>query len=176
MSARPHETTRLSLDGFSWNLISELFSKICLENSVSLTSDKNNRYLTWRRFHIYGNISLIILGIRNVSYKTCRENQNIHFMFTSFRKSYRLWDNVEKYREAKDATDDNTFGAMRFARWTSNSTRVHTEICNTYCFSPATVVTWTHLTVTLYVHCLSCLSLKRKTSSTSVYWYARLVT
>jgi len=32
-------------------------------------------------------------------------------------------------------------------------------ICNTYCFYTANVVTRTHLNVTLYVHCLSCLEL-----------------
>ena len=30
---RPHGTTRLPLDGFSWNLIFDSFSKICQENS-----------------------------------------------------------------------------------------------------------------------------------------------
>jgi hypothetical protein len=30
---RPHGTTRLPLDGFSWNLVFEYFSKICRENS-----------------------------------------------------------------------------------------------------------------------------------------------
>jgi hypothetical protein len=30
-SVRPHETTRLLLDGFSWNLVYEYFLKICLE-------------------------------------------------------------------------------------------------------------------------------------------------
>ena len=35
LSVRPHRihVTRLPLDGFSWNLIFEYFSKICLENS-----------------------------------------------------------------------------------------------------------------------------------------------
>jgi hypothetical protein len=33
ISARPHGTTRLPLDGFSWNLIFEDFSKNCRENS-----------------------------------------------------------------------------------------------------------------------------------------------
>ena len=33
MSVRPHGTTRLPLDGFSWNLIFEDFSKICREKS-----------------------------------------------------------------------------------------------------------------------------------------------
>ena len=60
----------------------------------------------------------------------------------------------------------------RFARWISKGTRAqthtytqahartppltHTEICNTYCFSTATVVLWKHLNVTLHVECLSC--------------------
>jgi len=33
MSVRPDETTRLPLDGFSLNFISEYFSTICQENS-----------------------------------------------------------------------------------------------------------------------------------------------
>jgi hypothetical protein len=32
------------------------------------------------------------------------------------------------------------------------------RICNTYCFSTATMATWTHLNFTLLVHCLSCFS------------------
>jgi len=32
----------------------------------------------------------------------------MYFMFRSFfRKSYRLWDNVEKYDKAGQATEDN---------------------------------------------------------------------
>jgi hypothetical protein len=33
LSVRPHGATGLPLEGFSWNLIFEYFSKICLENS-----------------------------------------------------------------------------------------------------------------------------------------------
>jgi len=39
----------------------------------------------------------VILRMRNVSDKSCRENQNTHFVFSNFfffRKSCRLWDNV----------------------------------------------------------------------------------
>jgi hypothetical protein len=39
-----------------------------------------------------------------------RENQNTHFMFNNLpppKKSCRLWDNVEKYGTARQATDDN---------------------------------------------------------------------
>ena len=44
----------------------------------------------------------ILLRIRNVSYKSCRENQ-IHILWsiTVFRKSYSLWDNVEKCAGAR---------------------------------------------------------------------------
>jgi hypothetical protein len=34
---------------------------------------------------------------------------------TFSRKSYRLWDNVEKYGTARQATDDNIIRRMRFA-------------------------------------------------------------
>jgi hypothetical protein len=38
------------------------------------------------------------------------------FMFNFFfRKSCRLWDNVEKYGRARQATDDNIISRMRFA-------------------------------------------------------------
>ena len=49
-----------------------------------------------------------ILRIRNVSDKSCRQNQNIHFIIGNlFRKSCRLWDNVEKSGGAREAADDD---------------------------------------------------------------------
>jgi len=47
--------------------------------------------------------------MRNVSDKTCRENQNTHFIFNNFffRKSCRLRDNVAKYFTTGQTTDDN---------------------------------------------------------------------
>jgi len=48
------------------------------------------------------------LGMKNVSDKSCRENQNtILCSITSFCISGRLRDNVEKYRRAGQATGDN---------------------------------------------------------------------
>ena len=85
-----------------------------------------------------------------------------------FRKSHRLWDNVEKYGGARGATNDVTIWRIRVACWISKATcthapehthaRVytHTQICNSYFFSTATMATWTRLNVPLYVHCLSC--------------------
>jgi len=52
---------------------------------------------------------LIFLRMRNISDKSCRENQNTHFMLNSFsRESCPLWDNVEIYCRAGQATDDST--------------------------------------------------------------------
>jgi len=47
--------------------------------------------------------------MRNLSDKSCRENQNTHFVFGNFffRKSCRLWDDVEKHCRARQATNDN---------------------------------------------------------------------
>jgi hypothetical protein len=47
--------------------------------------------------------------MRNVSDSSCRENQNTHFMLSTFLppKLCHLWDNMEKYGTAKQATCDN---------------------------------------------------------------------
>jgi len=51
-----HGTTWLPLDGFSWNLVFEELKKSVKEIQMSLKSDKNDGYLTWRRMYIYDNI------------------------------------------------------------------------------------------------------------------------
>ena len=95
--------------------------------------------------------------MKNVSDKRFTGNQNTHFMFNNFfffRKSCRLWYNVEKYCTAGKATDDN----MAHAHCVQNtSVYKHTHwICNTDCFSRATMAARTRLSVTLFVLCLSC--------------------
>jgi hypothetical protein len=53
--------------------------------------------------------SWILLWMRNILDSGCRENQNTYFMFINiFPKIVPLWDNVEKYGGARQATDDNT--------------------------------------------------------------------
>jgi hypothetical protein len=77
----------------------------------------------------------ILLRLRNVSHKSCRENQNTHFVFNNFyKKWYHLWDNVEKYCKAGQATDDcrvHTQCKLDTQGYTYTST-----ICNTYYFLP----------------------------------------
>jgi hypothetical protein len=47
--------------------------------------------------------------MRNVSDKSCRKNENTHFVFNNFfRESFRLLDNVEKYGRTRQAPGDNT--------------------------------------------------------------------
>ena len=79
----PHGTTRLPLDGFAWNVMS-IFRKSVDKILVSLKSDKNNGYFTWRPIYIFNQISLNSSYKRNISRKSCSENQNTHFMFSYF--------------------------------------------------------------------------------------------
>jgi hypothetical protein len=89
-------------------------------------------------------------------------------------KSQCLWDNVEKmwWRQRTQAlwrlratywiskpTHAQAQAGARAPTPTHTHTHTHTEICNTYRFSTATVVSWTHLSVTVRVHCLSCTTL-----------------
>jgi len=49
---------------------------------VTLKSDKNNRNITWRPIYSFDLYRSVLLKLRNVSDKTCRENQNTHFVFS----------------------------------------------------------------------------------------------
>jgi hypothetical protein len=67
----------------------------------------------------------IIRRTGNASDKSCRENQNTHFTFSnspSPRKSCRLWDNVEKYCTAREATDGKIIWRMLLAYWIPKAT------------------------------------------------------
>jgi hypothetical protein len=84
------------------------FQKCVEKIQVLLKFHKNNRYFTWRITHIFIITRSVLLGMKNVSDKICRENQNTHFMFSNFclRKSCWLSDNVEKCGIVGEATGD----------------------------------------------------------------------
>jgi hypothetical protein len=68
---------------------------------------------------------------------------------------------VEKCDRDGQDTDDNIKDRLRFAWWTTKVTHTYTlriRMCNPSCFSMATVVSQMPLSITLYVHCLSCFS------------------
>jgi hypothetical protein len=102
-------------------------------------------------------ISRWILLRRNISGKSCRENQNTHFMFNNcfFWKSCHLSDNVEKYDTAEQATDDNVNRHMHIACWITKATDTHSEYVILFAFlQQQSYYEWTSM-LHLYVHCLS---------------------
>ena len=128
---------------------------------------------TWRRFDIYDNISLNYFRMRNVSSRICKENKNTHFISNNFfffenrvvyetvsknvlepdRSQMEIWLRVECWISKATCARPCTLPRPR-AR-THSYIHTHTEICNTYCYSTATMVSWTRLIVALHVHCLS---------------------
>jgi hypothetical protein len=67
-----------------------------------------------------------------------------------------IYENVEKYCTAGQATDDNVAHAHCML---DNSGYKHTlKICNYYCLSTATMVARPSLSVTLYVQYIVCLA------------------
>ena len=105
-SVRPHGITRLPLIGLLWNVIFGIFRKPVRKVRVSLESDKNKGYFTWRTVYLFFIISRsVLLRVRNVSDKIVEKIKRRTLCF--FFKSCRLWDNVEKYCRAWKATDDN---------------------------------------------------------------------
>jgi hypothetical protein len=80
-SVLPHETTRLELEGFSWHLIFECFSKICPGkikfhwNWIRITGSLHEDQYTFSIISL-----LILLRIRNISDKSAH-----HINLTVFR-------------------------------------------------------------------------------------------
>jgi len=97
----------------------------------------------------------VLLRMRSVSEKSCRESQNTHFMFKNFfQKSCCLIENVEKYCGTWEPTDDNKVHAhcMLDTEGYKHTLKIYTH----YWFSTATMVAQTHVNIMLYVQCLSC--------------------
>jgi hypothetical protein len=114
LTVRPHGTSPLPPDACSRNLIFVYFSKICRENSVSLTlilltwrlrwgpnnasrwqigfhkvfkvlkPDKNTAYFHDDRYKCLITLRSVLLIMRNISEKNCRETQNTHFILNFF--------------------------------------------------------------------------------------------
>jgi hypothetical protein len=123
-SNNPAPNARILINFDIWVVFRKSVEKI----QVSLKSDKNNGTLHEDLCTFMIISCWILLRMRNVSDKSYRENQNTHFMFNKFsRKSCRLWDNVEKYGTARQATDDNIIRRMRFACWITKATDTHSE-------------------------------------------------
>jgi hypothetical protein len=60
------------------------------------------------------------------------EKIKTHILYpaTFFRKSRRLWNNVEKYGGAREATNDNIIRRMRFAFWINKAKNTNSVYVN----------------------------------------------
>jgi hypothetical protein len=148
---------RMEQLGSHWKDFHEIWHLSTFRNSVqkikvSLKSDKNNGYFTWRPKYIFILSRSVLLRMRNVSDKSCRENQNTHYMFNNlFQISCRLWGNVKKYVGARQATDDNIIWSMRIGCWITKATNTYSEYVST-----VTMVIRAPLNVILHLRCLCC--------------------
>ena len=75
--------------GSHWKDLHEIWSLSIIQSSlekflVSLKSDKNNGYFTFRSIYISQHICSLLLRMRKVLDKSCRENKNHTFMFSNF--------------------------------------------------------------------------------------------
>jgi hypothetical protein len=122
---RPYRTTRILQHGFSWDMNLSIFRNFVEIIKRRLKSGKCKGHFKWR-VHTFMLISCwILLRMRNVPDKICKENQNTKFMLiTFFPKSWLLWDNVEKYGRYRQATNENII-RMRFACWAAKTTDAH---------------------------------------------------
>ena len=94
----------------------------------------------------------ILLRMRNTSHKSCREMQNIYFMFNNFLLENRAFYEITWKNAVGPGRPHTTKWRMWFACWIPKATNTYTE----YAIRLATMVALTHLNVTLdlYVHCL----------------------
>jgi hypothetical protein len=143
--------------GYNWTDFHEVFI-VQLLSKISLKSDMNNRYFTWRRIYIYDNLAEVFLKWEMLQTKVVGEIKT-HCVFSNFpkivsfvRQCGKMWRKQRGHR-----WQYNTAHAPCMSDDEGTNADTHTRrICNTDCFSTARVVSWTRLDATLYVHCLSC--------------------
>jgi len=101
----------------------------------------------------------ILLRMRNVSDKICRENKkNAHIFSNIFPKIMPFMRWCGKMYSRTPQITICIIWRMRIECWVTKV--ADTRICNACCFSTATIVARTPPNITFYVHCLYCLWLK----------------
>jgi hypothetical protein len=129
------------------------------EIHVSLKSDKNNEYFTWRPIYMFGRISF-----SSSQNEKCHRQKLQRKLYPTVyvpklppspRKSCSLWDNVDKYCRAGQTTYGSGScplhaGYIRL--------QTHLEYVTLIVF-PLQQLLHKHASVLLHVHCLSCFCL-----------------
>ena len=130
-----------------------------LRKLVSLKSDKNNGYFTRRIIYIFDHITLTSCqNKKSFKQKSQRKLKHAfyvqqHYFFSL--NSCRLWDNVETFWEP--GRSEMTIWRMRIACCIPRATNTHSGYVILIDFP---LQQWLHerTSVTLYAHCLSCVS------------------
>ena len=109
------------------SIFRQSFEKI----QVSLQSDKNKGYFTWRPIRIFLSYLAHFFSEWEMFQKKVVEKIKTHILcpvtFFSPRKWCLLWENVEKYFTAGQVTDDN-IRRIRNARWIPKATDIHAQV------------------------------------------------
>ena len=143
---------------FHENWYLNIFRKSAVKIHVSRKTDNNNGYFTWRPIYIVlSYLAQFFLEWEMFQLNVVQKLETHIFMINNFlfRKSFFLWDNVEKYCRAGQATDNNITRRMHTECCIPKATNTHSEYVTLTAFPLQQ--RWHKLTcVTLYVHCLSC--------------------
>jgi len=99
-----------------------------------------------------------LLKVRNVSDKSCRENQNTRFMSNNFIffEKRAVYEIMWKTTVESDEPHDNIIPRLPFACWIVYKQTL--RICKTYSFFTTIMATRKPLIVRWYVYCLPCLN------------------
>jgi hypothetical protein len=167
LSACPHGTAQLPLTGFPWNLIfGNFFLKSVVRIQVSIKSDKNKGYLHEDQYTFLSYLTHFSLEWELLQTNVV-EKIKAHVLYSvsppANHAIYRIiWKNI-----VEQCRLQMTIWHMHIACWIPQASHTH-RICNAYCFSTTTVVAWTCLSLTLYVHCPSRLLLSLSLSLLSL--------
>ena len=162
---RPHSAPHLTLDRFQSHLIFEWYLYNLLRkvefhwNLKRITGTLHAGLCTFKIISCS-----VLLRMRSVSDKIVEKiKSDILCSITFSRKLCRLGDNVEQCCRLSEPTYDNLTWRMHFASWITKSYRYTLSVFNTYCFSTATMVTWTRVSVCYtYIACLLMLMCSKK--------------
>ena len=106
----PHGTTPIPLGQFSWNLILQYVSQICRENSSFIKIGQEQRVLYMKTsLHFWSYLNHFFLQWEMFQTNVVEKiNTHVLCSVTFFRKSCRLWDNVENVCKAGQTTQYGT--------------------------------------------------------------------
>jgi hypothetical protein len=133
-----------------------IFRKSVEKLHVSLKSDKNKRYFTWKPIKFLWYLAHFFLDWEMLQAKPV-EKIKTHILYSKtlfFRKSCRVWENMGKILYSSTCHRWQ-YGACAFHAGYLRL-QIHTlSLCNTHCYTTATMFARTRLIVTLSVHCMS---------------------